>query len=115
VERQLKGIALADETGLHSLGTGKHHRSEYYDSAPLVTRAAAAARTSRIQLGSGHNPERCGPRARVPSVRHGVGSVALLSTSATIVIIVTGRRFGSGRRGRLPGVGVATATIAAGG
>jgi probable LLM family oxidoreductase len=48
----LEEIALADQVGLYSFGIGEHHRSEYYDSAPPVILAAAAARTSRIRLGS---------------------------------------------------------------
>ena len=48
----LDEIALADRVGLHSFGIGEHHRSEYYDSAPAVILAAAAARTTRIRLGS---------------------------------------------------------------
>src|ERR671920_2580657 len=48
----LEEIALADAAGLHSFGIGEHHRSEYYDSAPPVILGAAAARTSRIRLGS---------------------------------------------------------------
>jgi probable LLM family oxidoreductase len=52
MEHLLEEIALADEVGLHSFGIGEHHRSEYYDSAPPVILAAAAARTSRIRLGS---------------------------------------------------------------
>ncbi|WP_375390284.1 LLM class flavin-dependent oxidoreductase, partial [uncultured Amnibacterium sp.] len=48
----LEEIALADRSGLHSFGIGEHHRSEYYDSAPQVILAAAAARTERIRLGS---------------------------------------------------------------
>lgn len=52
VEHLLEEIALADEVGLHSFGIGEHHRPEYYDSAPAVILAAAAARTSRIRLGS---------------------------------------------------------------
>jgi probable LLM family oxidoreductase len=48
----LEEIALADRVGLHSFGIGEHHRSEYYDSAPQVILAAAAARTERIRLGS---------------------------------------------------------------
>ena len=48
----LEEIALADEVGLYSFGIGEHHRPEYYDSAPPVILAAAAARTSRIRLGS---------------------------------------------------------------
>jgi probable LLM family oxidoreductase len=52
MEHLLEEIALADQVGLHSFGIGEHHRSEYYDSAPPVILAAAAARTSRIRLGS---------------------------------------------------------------
>jgi len=52
MEHLLEDIALADRVGLHSFGIGEHHRSEYYDSAPPVILAAAAARTSRIRLGS---------------------------------------------------------------
>jgi probable LLM family oxidoreductase len=52
MQHLLEEIALADEVGLHSFGIGEHHRSEYYDSAPAVILAAAAARTSRIRLGS---------------------------------------------------------------
>lgn len=48
----LEEIALADRVGLYSFGIGEHHRSEYYDSAPQVILAAAAARTERIRLGS---------------------------------------------------------------
>jgi probable LLM family oxidoreductase len=48
----LEEIALADRVGLYSFGIGEHHRPEYYDSAPPVILAAAAARTSRIRLGS---------------------------------------------------------------
>jgi probable LLM family oxidoreductase len=48
----LEEIALADQVGLYSFGIGEHHRSEYYDSAPAVILAAAAARTSRIRLNS---------------------------------------------------------------
>ena len=48
----LEEIALADRVGLYSFGIGEHHREEYYDSAPPVILGAAAARTSRIRLGS---------------------------------------------------------------
>ncbi len=48
----LEEIETADRVGLHSFGIGEHHRPEYYDSAPPVILAAAAARTSRIRLGS---------------------------------------------------------------
>src|SRR6187549_2006904 len=52
IEHLLEEIALADASGLYSFGIGEHHRPEYYDSAPPVILAAAAARTSRIRLGS---------------------------------------------------------------
>ena len=52
MEHLLEEIACADRVGLHSFGIGEHHRSEYYDSAPAVILAAAAARTERIRLGS---------------------------------------------------------------
>ena len=48
----LEEITLADTVGLYSFGIGEHHREEYYDSAPPVILGAAAARTSRIRLGS---------------------------------------------------------------
>ena len=52
IEHLLEEIALADDLGLYSFGIGEHHREEYYDSAPPVLLGAAAARTSRIRLGS---------------------------------------------------------------
>ena len=52
IENLLEEIALADASGLYSFGIGEHHRAEYYDSAPPVILGAAAARTSRIRLGS---------------------------------------------------------------
>jgi probable LLM family oxidoreductase len=55
MEHLLEEIALADQVGLHSFGIGEHHRPEYYDSAPPVILGAAAARTSRIRLGSAVN------------------------------------------------------------
>ena len=48
----LEEIETADRVGLHSYGIGEHHRSEYFDSAPVVLLAAAAARTSQIRLRS---------------------------------------------------------------
>ncbi|HEX8498058.1 MAG TPA: LLM class flavin-dependent oxidoreductase, partial [Actinomycetales bacterium] len=48
----LTEVQRADEVGLDNFGIGEHHRSEYYDSAPPVLLAAAAARTSRIRLHS---------------------------------------------------------------
>ena len=52
VAHLLEEVARADEVGLDSFGIGEHHRSEYFDSAPAVLLAAAAARTSRIRLNS---------------------------------------------------------------
>ena len=52
IEHLLEEIELADRSGLYSFGIGEHHREEYYDSAPPVILGAAAARTSRIRLGS---------------------------------------------------------------
>jgi probable LLM family oxidoreductase len=52
MEHLLEEITLADQSGLYSFGIGEHHRSEYYDSAPTIILAAAAARTERIRLGS---------------------------------------------------------------
>ncbi len=52
VAHLLEEVTRADEVGLDSFGIGEHHRSEYYDSAPTVLLAAAAARTSRIRLNS---------------------------------------------------------------
>ena len=43
----LEEIQRADEVGLDCFGVGEHHRSEYYDSAPEVILAAAAARTTQ--------------------------------------------------------------------
>src|ERR1700709_2505061 len=52
IEHLLEEIAVADASGVYSFGIGEHHREEYYDSAPPVILGAAAARTSRIRLGS---------------------------------------------------------------
>jgi probable LLM family oxidoreductase len=52
IEHLLEEIALADTSGLYSFGIGEHHREEFYDSAPPVILGAAAARTTRIRLGS---------------------------------------------------------------
>lgn len=42
----------ADEAGLSFFGVGEHHRTEYAVSSPEIVLAAAAARTSRIHLGT---------------------------------------------------------------
>ncbi len=52
LEHLLEEITHAEDVGLYSFGIGEHHRSEYYDSAPSIILAAAAARTDRIRLGS---------------------------------------------------------------
>ncbi|MBT9392485.1 LLM class flavin-dependent oxidoreductase [Hymenobacter sp. NST-14] len=48
----LERIERADQVGLDFFGIGEHHRREFLDSAPAVILGAAAARTSRIRLGS---------------------------------------------------------------
>src|ERR1700686_2167638 len=48
----LEDIELADQVGLDVFGIGEHHRAEFFDSAPAVILAAAAARTNRIRLTS---------------------------------------------------------------
>src|SRR6187399_3391772 len=45
-------IELADQVGLDVFGVGEHHRPDFAVSAPAVTLAAVAARTSRIRLTS---------------------------------------------------------------
>ncbi|MFD2035389.1 LLM class flavin-dependent oxidoreductase [Belliella marina] len=52
MEQLLDRIQKADESGLDVFGIGEHHKKEFLDSAPEVILAAAAARTSRITLGS---------------------------------------------------------------
>ncbi|MBC8034595.1 MAG: LLM class flavin-dependent oxidoreductase, partial [Chitinophagaceae bacterium] len=48
----LQRVELADQAGLDAFGIGEHHRKEFLDAAPAVILAAAAAKTSRIRLGS---------------------------------------------------------------
>jgi len=50
VENLLTRIELMEEVGLEVFGLGEHHRPEYLDSSPLTILAAAAARTSKIEL-----------------------------------------------------------------
>lgn len=45
-------IEQADQAGLSVFGIGEHHRREFFDSAPAVILAAAAARTKQIKLTS---------------------------------------------------------------
>ena len=48
----LEEATLAEEVGLDVFGVGEHHRADFVVSAPAVTLAAVAARTSRIRLTS---------------------------------------------------------------
>jgi alkanesulfonate monooxygenase SsuD/methylene tetrahydromethanopterin reductase-like flavin-dependent oxidoreductase (luciferase family) len=50
----LEEVDRADQVGLDAFGVGEHHRHrrEFFDSAPAVILAAAAARTKRIRLNS---------------------------------------------------------------
>ncbi len=43
---------VADQTGVHFIGLGEHHRSDFAISSPEVLLAAIAARTSNIHLGT---------------------------------------------------------------
>lgn len=52
LEQLLTRIEYADQVGLSSFGIGEHHRREFFDSAPTVILAAAAARTKQIRLTS---------------------------------------------------------------
>ena len=48
----MEEASLADEVGLDVFAIGEHHRPDFAVSAPIVTLAAAAERTSRIRLSS---------------------------------------------------------------
>lgn len=52
LESLLVRIEQADQAGLATFGIGEHHRREFFDSAPTVILAAAAARTKNIRLNS---------------------------------------------------------------
>ena len=52
VAELLDRIELADRAGLDLFALGEHHREDYLDSAAHMYLAAAAARTTRIRLGS---------------------------------------------------------------
>lgn len=52
LENLLTRIEQADQAGLSVFGIGEHHRREFFDSAPAVILAAAAARTKNIRLSS---------------------------------------------------------------
>ncbi|MGZ8179566.1 LLM class flavin-dependent oxidoreductase [Williamsia sp. SKLECPSW1] len=48
----MEEVEFADRCGVDVYGIGEHHRPDFYDSAPTVLLAAAAARTERIRLTS---------------------------------------------------------------
>ena len=48
----LERMVFAEEMGLDSFAIGEHYRKEFLDSSNTVILAAAAARTSKIKLGS---------------------------------------------------------------
>jgi probable LLM family oxidoreductase len=48
----LEQAVLADHVGVHCIGIGEHHRSDFTISAPEVMLAAIAGRTSHIRLAS---------------------------------------------------------------
>ena len=52
LQNVIRLIEHADKLGLDIFGIGEHHRRDFLDSAPAVTLAAAAARTTRIRLTS---------------------------------------------------------------
>lgn len=52
VRELLEQIELADQVGLDVFGIGEHHRSEFLAAAPVVSLAAAAARSKRIRRAS---------------------------------------------------------------
>ena len=52
MEQLLETIVRADEAGVEHFGVGEHHRPEFFDSAPAVILAAAAALTKRVRLHS---------------------------------------------------------------
>src|SRR3954469_1919076 len=79
MEHLLEEIEQADRSGLYPFGIGEPHRSEYYDSAPPVILAAAAARTERIRLGS------------AVAVLSAVDPVRLFQQVATLDLISEGR------------------------
>jgi probable LLM family oxidoreductase len=52
LQNVIRLVEHADKLGLDIFGIGEHHRRDFLDSAPVVTLAAAAARTTRIRLTS---------------------------------------------------------------
>ncbi|MEV7692143.1 LLM class flavin-dependent oxidoreductase [Microbacterium sp. NPDC089189] len=52
IRNVVEQAVVADEVGLAFFGVGEHHRAEFAVSSPEIVLAAAAARTSRIHLGT---------------------------------------------------------------
>ncbi len=52
MQQVIAEIVRADRAGVDTFGIGEHHREEFYDSAPTMILAAAAAVTERIRLHS---------------------------------------------------------------
>lgn len=52
IRHVVEQAVLADEVGVHFFGVGEHHRPDFAVSSPEIVLAAAAARTTRIRLGT---------------------------------------------------------------
>ncbi|MEI4485006.1 LLM class flavin-dependent oxidoreductase [Frigidibacter sp. MR17.14] len=48
----IEEAVIADQTGVDFLGIGEHHRADFAVSAPEIVMAAAAAKTTRLRLGT---------------------------------------------------------------
>lgn len=84
IRHVVEQAVLADEVGVHFFGVGEHHRPDFAISSPEIVLAAAAARTSRIRLGtavtvlSSDDPVRVFERfATLDAVSHGRAEVIL--------------------------------------
>lgn len=84
IRHVVEQAVLADEVGVHFFGVGEHHRPDFAVSSPEIVLAAAAARTSRIRLGtavtvlSSDDPVRVFERfATLDAVSHGRAEVIL--------------------------------------
>ena len=77
--RLMAEIETADRAGLDAFGIGEHHRADFVDSAPTMTLAAAAARTTRIRLHS------------AVTVLSAVDPVRLFQEFATLDLLSKGR------------------------
>lgn len=84
IRHVVEQAVLADEVGVHFFGVGEHHRPDFAVSSPEIVLAAAAARTSRIRLGtavtvlSSDDPVRVFERfSTLDAVSHGRAEVIL--------------------------------------